>query len=289
MNLLEAFQNKAVEGIGKMPKKMIETWQSKIFFFGDDVYKVYKWEKNQFVDLSSPVDRQKFYFNDFNWNQYMSPSVYSALQGVRRKNDFWINCESNQADDFYIKMIRIDETQGLNEKLREGILGFECIEKLVKVQSDKLMELTEQKGSDLDDVFNLGWKELFERRIEDANVFANSASDYIDFNKTERYINVFKDIVSKHPYFDSFPTNRLQVAIDNHSDNIIISEKEKEQIFKKEAGELLIGILIYPELLVISGFRGPINMLKRYTEYIEISWVSFRKKSLYFMNYIMLC
>ena len=66
MTLIEAFEAGKVEGITGRPDQIIETLLSKLFFFGDQVFKIYKNEKNSVIE-STKLQRAEFYSQDFLW------------------------------------------------------------------------------------------------------------------------------------------------------------------------------------------------------------------------------
>ena len=109
MNLIEAFEQKLVNGFeDKTPDKIIETIVSKIFFYGEDVYKVYKYEKFFFGDFTDKNFRENFYREDFYWNNVTAPRIYLSLKPVKSIGGKYKIVDS-EPEDFFIEMKKFDE------------------------------------------------------------------------------------------------------------------------------------------------------------------------------------
>lgn len=131
MNLIEAFDKNLIESFNKPADKIIETIVSRLYFYGDKVYKVYKYEKFFFGDFGSPDFRKKFYREDFLWNHIMAPHVYSALRGVIKTGDKYEIAKLSGADDFFIEMKKFDDNKNLTNLLIQKNISDTDIERII--------------------------------------------------------------------------------------------------------------------------------------------------------------
>ncbi len=224
MNLIEAFEQGKTDIRDGLPEKTIETWQSKIFFFGDKVFKVYKYEKNSFVDFSDRSQRDSFYEKDFSWNHFFSPSIYADLISFTERDGRWISMINQNADDHAIRMRRIDASSGINDLMRHGAFSVEDADRVAVDLTDQLIAFTRSRKSELRDVFEIGWQKLFLKRLEETRQFGYSAEQYIEKNVTDTVIDALLSRVSDDSYFLNFDDTNQEIAIDNHSDNIYYSD-----------------------------------------------------------------
>ncbi|MEK7080602.1 MAG: hypothetical protein AAB925_02090, partial [Patescibacteria group bacterium] len=135
MNLIEIFE--------RSPDKIIETIISKIFFYGDTVLKVYKYEKFFFGDFSSFQFRKDFYTEDFSQNQLMAPEVYLALHEVKK----------NGEEDFFIEMKKFNDNNNLTNLLLQKRIGKNHLGTIAKEMVLRLKKLTESKKEKYKDYF----------------------------------------------------------------------------------------------------------------------------------------
>lgn len=167
MNLLEAFEKQAVSGISKTPDRVIETLISKLFFFGDKVYKVYKWNKAFFGDFSSLDFRKDFYQEDFFWNNAMAPHIYLALKPVKFDGNVFIEADIADAEDFYIVMNKIDEKDNLTKKLINKDITAEDLRIITREMTMELDKLTKEKIDTLKNVVDIGLFALEKQIVEE--------------------------------------------------------------------------------------------------------------------------
>lgn len=218
MNLIEAFDKKLI--INKEPDKIIETIVSKLYFYGDRVYKVYKYEKFFFGDFSSPNFRKKFYGEDFSWNHIMAPDVYLALKTVK----------SSGTDDFFIEMKKFDDSKNLTNLLIQKNLSDADIEKIVLEIIKRLNKITNDKKNDPNYDFN---KKLIDILLADLESDANLLyliPSFITKEKIDVIIDFLKNTSLNNPYFKNFNSNDFSALIDSHADNIVFLNGQAEFI-----------------------------------------------------------
>ncbi|RJQ32335.1 hypothetical protein C4572_01285 [Candidatus Parcubacteria bacterium] len=220
MTLIEAFEKWAVEGVPGHPDKVVETLLSKLFFFGDKVYKVYKKEENSISKLDR-AGRIEFYRQDFYWNNRMSPEIYIKLQPLKENNGLFLNTSFEEADDFYILMNKIDDSQNLTTLLGKGGMQDEQIRKVVREMGNRLKAISRENGEEIEDILQTGWREFNNRNIE-ALEWIYEASPALPFETSRRVISFLQDIVDKEEYFSFKRCPRPSAAIDNQSDNILL-------------------------------------------------------------------
>lgn len=215
MNLIEAFEQKLVDGLeDKSPDKVIETIVSKIFFYGEDVYKVYKYEKFFFGDFTDRIFRKSFYKEDFYWNSIMAPQIYLSLRPVK--------------DDFYIEMKKFDDNKNLTNLLLKKKISDEDIKKIASEMTIRLKMLTENKKKTSDYDFN---KKLLNIHLADLESDRNLLYLIPSFIKKEWADKIFdqlREASAANPYFLNYDSKNFSLLIDNHSDNIVLSNGQAD-------------------------------------------------------------
>ena len=228
MNLIEVFDKKLI--IDKEPDKIIETIVSRLYFYGDKVYKIYKYEKFFFGDFSSPGFRKKFYEEDFSWNHIMAPDVYLSLRGVIKTGDEYKIAELSKAEDFFIEMKKFDDSKNLTNLLMQKNISDTDIEKIILEMVARLNEITNSKKNDPNYNFSGKFIDIHLADLEsDANLLY-LISSFITKNKTDIIINFLKNISSSNPYFKNYNASKLSALIDNHADNIVFLDGQVEFI-----------------------------------------------------------
>lgn len=215
MNLLEAFEQNLVEDVRQRTcDKIIETIISKIFFYGQDVYKVYKYEKFFFADFTSKDSRRKFYMEDFFWNRIMAPNIYLELKPA--------------ADDFFIKMKKFDDENNLTNLLLKNKISEKDIGKIVSEFVSRMKTLTESRKNSLEYDFN---KKLIDIHLADLESDKNLLyliPSFISKNWADKTFNFLKEISTNNSYFLNYNQNNLSLLIDNHADNVLFSNGEAD-------------------------------------------------------------
>ena len=204
MNLIEAFEKTS-------PDKIIETIISKVFFHGEKVFKVYKYEKFFFGDFGDPEFRKNFYKEDFGWNQKMAPEVYLALREVKKGGQ----------EDFYIEMKKFDDEKCLTNLLERKQLSKQDIEKNITEMICRLGGLTQEKRTAGAYNFNQKLSDIHLADLESDRSLLYLIPEFISKDKTDSIINLLKNISINHEYFKNYNPERFSLLVDNHADNIV--------------------------------------------------------------------
>lgn len=202
MNLIETFEN---------PDKTIETIISKIFFYGDKVFKVYKYEKFFFGDFTSFQFRKDFYIEDFSQNQLMAPEVYLALRGVKK----------NGEEDFYIEMKKFDDNNNLTNLLLQKRIDKNQLGLVAKEMVLRLKKLTESKREKYKDYFKNKLLDIHLADLESDRNLLYLIPSHIPKERTDKIINLAKEASLKNQYYTNYDSGNFSILIDNHADNII--------------------------------------------------------------------
>src|ERR1700722_11050109 len=99
LQLIDSIEKGDFKGLGK-PERTIETLISKLFFFGNDVYKVYKYKTYYFGDFTDDRFRHEFYHDDFLWNNTMAPNIYIRLGYVKDNNGIIEETTHDKSEDY---------------------------------------------------------------------------------------------------------------------------------------------------------------------------------------------
>ncbi|MDP2741418.1 MAG: hypothetical protein Q8O66_01875 [bacterium] len=228
MNLIEAFDKNLI--INKTPDKIIETIISRLYFYGDSVYKVYKYGKFFFGDFGSPDFRKNFYKEDFYWNNIMAPDIYLNLKGTAAVNDEHKITELSVAEDFFIEMKKFDDNKNLTNLLLQKQISENDIKKIISEMVTRIKEITENKKSDPTYNFN---QKLIDINLADLESDANLLHlipSFISAEKTDKIFNFLENISKDNPYFKNYDSNNLSALIDNHADNVIFLDERVEFI-----------------------------------------------------------
>jgi aminoglycoside phosphotransferase family enzyme len=223
MNLQEAFEQGKVLGINGKPDRVIETLISKLYFFGDDVYKVYKYNKAFFGDFSDDRFRHEFYHNDFTWNNTMAPDIYLKLGYMKKNKDTFIEATHDTSEDYYILMKKIDDSQTLFNLIRKNNFKKEDLELITSEMFDRTEKLTEIKRTDTQDLFDMSYVDLDLQNLESTREWLYMTPDFIPKDEADSIINNIKNFVATYPYFMKFDKKGYLASIDNHGGNILFT------------------------------------------------------------------
>jgi len=222
MNLIEAFEQNLIDGLNtSSPDKTIETIISKIFFYEEKVFKIYKYEKFFFGDFTSLQFRKDFYFEDFSQNQLMAPEVYLFLRGVKKAGDKYLFSGREEAEDFFIEMKKFDD----NNNLTNLLLG----KKIDKIQLGTIAEEMVLRLKKLTEAKRDKYKNYFKNRLLDIHI-ADLESDKnllylipsnVPKEKVDKIIGLALKASLKNRYYLDYNSDNLSILIDNHADNIV--------------------------------------------------------------------
>jgi aminoglycoside phosphotransferase family enzyme len=229
MTLLEAFEKKILTN--EKPEKVIETVFSKLFFFKDKVIKIYKYNDSYYGDFSNPTFRKSFYRDDFSWNNIMAPEIYLELKGFKNDSGKWISVDYSNAEDFYIEMKRIDDTSNLTHLLITNTVTDQNLRDIGSVTVEKLKTLTLQNKDALLAIFESGGKKIIHDALLAVEEISKAfAPKTIDTDFITSTVQALTKHFENSDYFKNFDDARLEVSIDNHSDNILIINNTVEFI-----------------------------------------------------------
>ena len=221
MNIIEVFnQGKSAE-LNKAKPQHIVTAISNVFVFDTKVYKIYKndsdfFNKN-FNDLSNKNNRFLFTRKDFEWNNKLSPEVYTELRGVVLKNDAVVFTEpTDDSDELVIEMNKIDMSNQLIKRLVDKRVSLDdCFEigKQFGERESHLPKLTANRTA----------YEDFLTRYQDLIPWVGNVKD-IPKDEAEKYLNYVKDFIENHK--DELNSKDLMgVCVDVHADNAVLIGK----------------------------------------------------------------
>lgn len=222
MNLIEAFEKTKVSGFHSETDQIIESAISKLFFYGDRVLKVYKYEKYFFGDFSSHSFRKEFYQEDFRWNHAMAPRIYVALKGVKEIGDGYEQVNLDNAKDFYIEMKKIDIEKNLTNLLFVKQVSRADLEKIATEMTIRIRNLTRNEKEKLKLLAKKGCFDLLQEDLEDLRHWAYMADPKLPRIKSDELMNVLEKAFREEEYFKNFDSENLSIALDNHSDNIFL-------------------------------------------------------------------
>ncbi len=216
MNITDAFQ----KALNTPLEKHIETVVSDVLLFEAKAYKIYKsnsdfFNKN-FNDLSNKENRFRFTRNDFDWNNRLTPEVYTKLVGIVFENDVVKFTEPNDAaDELVIEMNVVDMSNQLINLLVDG-----------KITPNDCFMIGQQLGERLKELPALTHEhtvfEDFTSRLLDVGPWVGSRKE-ISKEKLEKYLGFLKEYVALHK--EEFNTKGLMgMCVDIHSDNAVYKD-----------------------------------------------------------------
>ena len=220
LHLIDYMERGEFNSLGK-PDRVIDTLISKLFFFGDDVYKVYKYNKAFFGDFSDDRFRHEFYHDDFTWNTTMSPGIYLKLGYVRKNGDVIEDTTHDLSEDYYILMKKIDDSQTLFNLLEDKKIGVDDLEVITEEMFKRTEKLTEIKRNDMQDLFAIPYIDLDIRYMETLQDWLSMAPGLISKENADATVAELKSFINSYPYFKEFNTGDYLTSIDNHSGNIL--------------------------------------------------------------------
>ena len=227
MNLISGFEQNLIDGVNTLsPDKVIETIISKIFFYGDRVYKIYKYEKFFFGDFSSFEFRTDFYKEDFYWDNLMAPQVYLKLHGVKKVNNGYQIADLLSAEDFFIEMKKFDDNKNLTNLLLEKNINENDVAKIVSEMAVRLKRLTQDKKHKYANLFGRKLFDIHQEDLESDRNLLYMIPSCVSKIKTDEIINAAKEASVKSSYFQNHDKSELSLLIDNHADNIVFMGKE---------------------------------------------------------------
>ncbi|MDB5259472.1 MAG: hypothetical protein JWO73_680 [Candidatus Taylorbacteria bacterium] len=230
MNLIEAFESGNVEGVSSLPAKALETHISRLFFYENRVCKVYKYKHDLLIGNFGDFDfRRKFYAEDFSWNQHMSPRIYLRLHSVKFEKGAWKDCPEEEAEDYYIEMLKVDTESTLLNRLLTQNVSKQNLKDVASVMTERIAGLAKIKRDQFDGFYEKGWHHLMNERIGDLRKWV-SAAPGMPLERCAEIMSKLSGFFDKSDYFRSLGKEDLSIAIDNHSGNVLLIDGKIEFI-----------------------------------------------------------
>lgn len=218
MNIIEIFKSGSTLQFGNKTPKHIITVVSNVFVFDKKAYKIYKNDSKffneNFHDLSDKAERFKFTRTDFEWNNRLSPEVYTELKGVVLKdNNISFTAPTDDADELVIVMNTIDTAnQLINRLVDNSITLTDCYEmgKQLAVRVSKLPKLKALSTA----------YEDFLMRHSDIKPWIGGVEKHIPKELASKYQDYIKDFIESHKD-ELNSTDLMGTCVDIHADNAI--------------------------------------------------------------------
>lgn len=202
------------------PDKVIETILSRIYFFGDTVYKVYKKVNHVPSDFTNPEFRKQFYDADFAWNHTMSPAMYTEL------GEF---VDAEGSTDLCIVMKKADKPS-LHELLLVEAVNETDLRVVAREMMTRIKALTVTRRGSMPDLFAKPYVDLDKMNLEYIRDWLYLSEKLISKSEVDAYIDLLKNFVSTEAYFKNFNVNDYVTSIDSHTENILYRDGEVDFI-----------------------------------------------------------
>lgn len=249
------------------PDRIIETILSKIHFFGDKVYKVYKKEKHIPSNFADPQFRKDFYDADFAWNSTMAPKTYLELAEY---------IDANGEKDTCIVMNKI-KTPSLHELLLEGKVSEDDLRIVTREMIERIKSLTELRRHTMPDLFSKSYVELDLMNLEYIRDWLYLSEELISKKEIDGHIDYLKNFIKNQPYFRDFDLSNYVTSIDSHTENILHENGKVDFIdsmppVRDWRVQNLLYVINRPATdVVVLGGEGLANSTAMYDEYKKIT------------------
>ncbi len=221
MSLIDSLAEGNFIGVSGKPDRTIETLLSKLFFFGDRVYKIYKWNKAFYGDLSDLSFRREYIHEDFFWNAEISPDIYLKLLCVKQENGDWKEVASEAAEDFCIVMKTTEADQTMTVLAENGQLGSNMLEMAVQKMIPRARTITEKRRDVLAPFLNLSLKDTLQQELQDLREWAYMGHEFISHAETDQIIDTTLKASLPISYFNDDQATKM-ASIDGNPDNVLI-------------------------------------------------------------------
>jgi aminoglycoside phosphotransferase family enzyme len=232
MDIVTALKEGLVEGINDKPERHVETVMSDVLIYSDSVLKYYKEREGVFVDMCNPVERKRFYFDDYSWNKSVSPKIHLALHGVDRSSrGKYRLAEPEDSSIWLIEMKRIEDADTLYKRLLDNTATIEDVSSFAATQTKALEQLTKDYLKESSDVLQYGLQKLWEMRIDnDLRTFGKSFGKEIPTELTDKRIDKLLDYFMASEFLQSLNETDASILIDNHAGNVVFHEDRPQFI-----------------------------------------------------------
>lgn len=203
-----------------------ETILSKLYFFTHVVLKWYKPVQAYYGNLLDSNLRREFFLDDYAWNRAVSPDVYTKLLGVRYEAENARIVSLDEAQDFLIQMTRLYGVMTLSDYLQKQSVSSDILQNVLDLLVTTTRRLTVQSPESLNDRIDRGLLSLYRENLIDLRNQLRRAGEFLSIREADTIIEHLLLFIENHPYFAHFSSAQLGIAIDCHTDNILISEYE---------------------------------------------------------------
>jgi aminoglycoside phosphotransferase family enzyme len=220
MNIVTALEDLSLEGIEREHDHVIETVLSKLFVRGEEVHKAYKHRTADFADLADREVRRQYIAEDFFWNNAMAPEVYRELRHVKHDGKRFVHVTSDDGEDWYIVMKKIDTSQDLMRAIESGALPKEALALYVRTLIERLLGLTLARRGELEEFFDKDSAHIRAEVLGACDWAAFDGAPYITPTEVARAKALMESALKKETYFQN-PIKDISVVIDTNAENIL--------------------------------------------------------------------
>lgn len=200
----------------KKADRIVETLLSRIFFFGEKVYKFYKWKKAFYGDLSDANFRKQFIKEDFFWNNVMSPEIYKKLAILKNEDG---------REDLCIMMNKLKSQKNLIDCVESSELTFDILKKFVADIIKKQREIASLRKEELTILLTKDLKNIEVEAIKDLRSWDYMAKE-LPKQKIDQIAEKLLAILRSPEYSEWRKVAKKSACIDGNGDNFIIENGE---------------------------------------------------------------
>ncbi len=217
-----------IEGFSTAPK-FIETVISRVFIFDKDdvVLKFYKrdneWWNTDMKDLSKGTSRINFIREDFEFNNFLNPKIYSDLKVAITENDVVKLLEPKNDDDELVIVMRKEDLSGtFTDVLYANHLTLEEYKNIGKSFAKIKLDIPKSFLPET----NLSWYEEMVERGKGLSSWMLNEKDFPN-EVSNKCLALFDKILQENKAsFQKIFRDNLFVCIDCNSENLIYSNHE---------------------------------------------------------------
>ncbi|MFA6227077.1 MAG: hypothetical protein WC631_01165 [Candidatus Paceibacterota bacterium] len=219
--IIDKFAEGDFPGANCKPKR-ITTAISNLFLCNDKVYKIYMDDSaffnKDFNDLSIKENRLSFTRNDFEWNNKLSPEIYTDLRGVVLEDGKIKFTEADDiADEFVIVMNKIDMSYSLIERLLKNSISMQDCYSIG-------FELGKREASLPKIKINKSLYEDQETRLVDMTAWVKAAGKYFEKGECDKYLNKLSEYIKQNKNWFIENNNLVGPCLDIHADNAVLDK-----------------------------------------------------------------
>jgi aminoglycoside phosphotransferase family enzyme len=205
-----------------VPDRVITTFVSKLFIFGDRVLKIYKHDTYFFADLLNFESRREFFTEDFFYNNTAAPEIYLHLWGVKKTGGVFSLVPPSLGVDFVIEMSKIDDTQTLTKLLLTKKLSENHVVAFIDSLVDTLKTLTRERREKMNDLYEKGLLDIMRENTKSLEDWMHTQESKVQREDTAMVYSTLSKALERELYFKNIHIDELSAAIDNNSDNLIL-------------------------------------------------------------------